>query len=94
MGLASYYRRFVKDYALIPNPLYDLTREDVELFLGQTHENAFHRLKSELMQLTILSYPMLTGGESVLGTVASEAAIGAILFQVQEGVNRVLAFGS
>ena len=45
LGLANYYRRFVKDFSKIARPLTDLTQAKVKFQWGQDQEAAFNRLK-------------------------------------------------
>ena len=94
LGLTSYYRRFVKDYASVASPLYELTRKGVEFEWQEPQEQAFQDLKRSLVEHTRLAYPQLDGGEYILDTDASGNAIGAVLSQVQDGEEQVLAFGS
>ena len=37
LGLAGYYRRFVKDFSKIAAPLIRLTQKNVKFFFGQTN---------------------------------------------------------
>ena len=37
LGLASYYRRFIPQFAKIAHPLHQLTRKDVDFRWGSTH---------------------------------------------------------
>ena len=45
LGLAGFYRRFVKDFSTIAAPLNDLTKKDVEFVWGITQDKAFDELK-------------------------------------------------
>ena len=46
LGLTSYYRRFVSDFSTVANPLYALTRKNIEFFWGQAQENAFQKFET------------------------------------------------
>ena len=83
LGLAGYYRRFVKDFAQIAHPLTNLTRKNVDWTWGDSESNAFEVLKRKLTSSPILQYPDVSKGY-VLHTDASEYGIGAVLSQVQD----------
>ena len=93
-GLTSYYRKFVQSYASIACPLYDLTRKDCDFEWENSQDAAFKQLKKERVDHTSLSYPKVNGGPYILDMDASGTAIGAVLSQMQEGKEEVLAFGS
>lgn len=44
-GLASFYRRFVKDFSTIAAALNELTKKGVVFKSGEPQENAFRELK-------------------------------------------------
>ena len=59
------------------------------------HEQAFQQLKQALTSSPVLSFPRNNTDEPfVMDTDASEFAIGAELLQIQDGVERVLGYGS
>ncbi|XP_026022288.1 uncharacterized protein LOC113021785 [Astatotilapia calliptera] len=93
IGLASYYRRFVKDFASIAEPLHNLTKKNAHFQWHAEHQAAFDKLKCRLTSAPVLRYP-LDHGEMTLDTDASDTGIGAVLSQMQQGVERVLAYGS
>ncbi|XP_036003984.1 LOW QUALITY PROTEIN: uncharacterized protein LOC118566341 [Fundulus heteroclitus] len=93
IGLASYYRRFVKDFASIAEPLHNLTKKNASFQWHAEHQAAFNKLKCLLTSAPILGYPM-DCGEMILDTDASDTGIGAVLSQIQGCVERVLAYGS
>ncbi|MGH0121890.1 UNVERIFIED_CONTAM: hypothetical protein FKN15_067186 [Acipenser sinensis] len=93
VGLASYYRRFVKDFATIAQPLHALTKKYARFSWTEACQEAFDELKSRLVSAPILGYP-LDGDGLILDTDASNYGIGAVLSQVQEGEECVLVYGS
>ena len=93
LGLASYYRRFIRGFAEIASPLHALTEKAREFEWSESCQNAFDELKSRLQTSPILSYP-IPEGDFVLDTDASGDGIGAVLSQMQEGEERVLAYAS
>ena len=94
LGLTNYYRRFVKDYAKIAGPLHELTRKTSRGFhWGPSCQQAFEILKKKLTSSPILAYPDFSL-PFLLQTDASDTAIGAVLSQVQEGQEHVIAYWS
>lgn len=57
LGLANYYRRFVKDFAKIAYPLHELTRKGVKFRWMDDCAVAFDKLKRVLVSAPILAYP-------------------------------------
>ena len=57
MRLANYYRRFVKGFAHIANPLNALTKKGVKFEWTQSCADAFDKLKRALISAPILAYP-------------------------------------
>ena len=95
LGLASYYRRFVEGFARIAKPLHQLTEKGHAGQFGWSSvcQAAFDELKQRLMCAPILAYPN-PEGEFILDTDASKDGIGGVLSQVQNGHERVIAYGS
>ena len=83
LGLASYYRRYIHQFADIAAPLYQLTNKGTPFAWDQSCELAFARLKNVLMCAPILKYPdfSATAKTFQLYTDASAVGIGAILEQ-------------
>ena len=92
-GLASYYRRFVKDFAKIAEPLSRLTRKNNTFTWTDETQESFERLKSALMQTPTLEYPW-PDIPCILDTDASDVAVGGVLSQVIDGQERPIAFFS
>ena len=93
LGLANYYRRFVPMFSNIAAPLSALTSKDVVFHWDEETQTAFELLKQALCSAPILSFPR-EEGNFVLDTDASALGVGGILHQVQDGEERVLAYGS
>ena len=54
MGLANFYRRFIKGFAAIAKPLTDLTKKVIEFRWEAMEEAAFEALKKALTTAPIL----------------------------------------
>src|SRR6267154_1081805 len=93
LGFASYYRRFLRNFSGIATPLHALTAKNVRFHWSEECEIAFQTLKTNLISSPVMAMP-LDEGEYRLDTDASNIAIGAVLSQVQNGEERVIAYGS
>ena len=93
LGLAQYYRRFVQGFSGIAAPLNKLAEKSARFEWTKDCEEAFNTLKQALSSAPILGYPMAEG-QYILDTDASNFAIGGVLSQVQDGEERVIAYGS
>jgi len=93
LSLASYYRKFVDGFAGIAAPLHALTKKGQTFRWTGECEDAFVTLKAALTSPPILAMPT-DDGRFFLDTDASDKAIAAVLSQVQNGVERVVAYAS
>ncbi|KAL0284600.1 UNVERIFIED_CONTAM: Retrovirus-related Pol polyprotein from transposon.6 [Sesamum angustifolium] len=57
LGLANYYRRFIKGYSKIVNPLTDLLRKDQKWEWTVACEDAFRMLKQAISSQPVLKLP-------------------------------------
>ena len=57
LGLASFYRRFVRDFSTIAAPLNELTKKDMPFVWGTAQEEAFIVLKDKLTHAPLLQLP-------------------------------------
>jgi hypothetical protein len=80
LGLASYYRRFVKQFATITAPLSALTQKDTPYVWSKQCDNAFNRIKRVLCNSPVVQCPD-TSKLFILQTDASQFGIGAVLAQ-------------
>ena len=71
VGLASYYRRFVKSFATIAKPLHNLTKRSAIFEWKPEHQLAFDSLKERLTSAPIMTYPDFSK-RFILATDASD----------------------
>jgi len=91
LGLAGYYRRFIRDYSRVALPLTQLTRKDQHFVWLETHQKAFTNLKNALISAPVLLLPDFTR-PFVIHTDASDFATGAVLSQDQGSGLQPIAF--
>ncbi len=89
LGLASYYRRYIPNFASAVTPLTGLTKKDAKLIWNDDCEQAFLALKKALVQPPVLAY-LTREGAFILSTDASDTVMGAVLEQEQEEDGRVV----
>ncbi|XP_039453944.1 LOW QUALITY PROTEIN: uncharacterized protein LOC120432803 [Oreochromis aureus] len=92
LGLASYYRRFVKDFATIASPCTS-SHKGREFRWSEDCAVAFDRLRSALVEAPVLAYPDLQL-PFVVDTDASNTGVGAVLSQEGPEGERVISYYS
>ena len=93
VGFASYHRRFIKGFAQIAAPMIKLTRKMEPYVWGPEQEESFRALQKALMTAPVLVHPTREDA-FVLDTDASNKAMGGEISQIQDGVERVIAYAS
>ena len=93
LGLAGYYRRYVKNFTAIAGPLYALTRKDAVFHRSADCQTAFDRLKTLLTTSPITAFLDFSQAFR-LYTNASTAGLGAILAQVCDGKECIICCAS
>ncbi|GJT09890.1 putative reverse transcriptase domain-containing protein [Tanacetum coccineum] len=80
LGLAGYYRRFIKDFSKIAKSLTELTQKNKKYIWGEDQETAFQLLKQKLCENPILALPK-GNDDFVVYCDASHQDLGAVLMQ-------------
>ena len=95
IGLVSYYQKFIEDYSTTASPLFALASKYASWKWTKDCEESFCKLKRALTSAPILAYPQFGEGHGqfILDVDASDVAMGAVMSQVQDGQERVLAYG-
>ena len=93
LGMTGYYRNFIKEYASTTEPLCAMLRGENKFIWNEERQGAFEKLRLALISPPILALPT-TDGYYVLDTDASCDSIGAVLSQIQDGKERVIAYAS
>ncbi|GKA20883.1 putative reverse transcriptase domain-containing protein [Tanacetum coccineum] len=89
LGLAGYYRRFIKNFSKIAKSLTVLTQKSKTFVWGEEQENAFQTLKGKLCDASVLALP--DGLEDFMVYCdASRLGLGCVLMQR----GKVIAYAS
>ena len=93
LGLCSYYRKFIFHFANIARPLHKLTEKNQSFVWTEECQMAFENFKQALTNTPILAYPR-NEDSFILDTDASNTCMGAVLSQIQDGKEKVIAYYS
>jgi len=91
LGLTGYYRKFIHNYSQIVTPLNQLLKKNRPFEWDEQCQASFDDLKEKMQRPPVLTLPNYTD-TFVLDTDASGDCIGAVLSQIQDGQERVVAF--
>ena len=93
-GLINYYCRFVPDLALKMAPLYDITKEK-KLKWTTECQKVLDEVKAILTSKPLLAFPRFGIRDTfILTTDGSGAGLGAMLSQLQEGIEKPIGYAS
>lgn len=80
LGLASYFRKFIRNFSILARPLTDLTKKRVKWCWEANQNNAFELLKTLLATRPVLSL-YDSQAKLKLHTDASSLGLGGVLMQ-------------
>ncbi|UYV67434.1 K02A2.6-like [Cordylochernes scorpioides] len=83
LGLCSYYRRFIENFADKARSLHDLLKTEKQFYWDAAQEKAFEVLKTALISEPVLGH-FDESADTHLHTDANGHGIGAVLLQIQE----------
>eukprot|EP00210_Caulerpa_lentillifera_P002711 g2591.t1 len=82
LGMASFYRKFIPQFAKLSGPLNDLTKKGIAFQFGTKERKAMEKIKEKITNPPVLILPDPTEPYTVV-TDASQEAVGAVLCQDQ-----------
>ena len=96
VGFLSYHRKFVKGFAGLAKPIYELLDKDTRFFWNNRCQEGFEEIKRRIAQEINLTLPRVDDPEQsyVVTIDASEHGYGAELAQRQDGELKTIAFFS
>ena len=80
LGLASYYRKFVRHFAILARPLTNLLKKGTLFIWTPDHDATFFALQQALISAPVLALPDFSK-QFQIHTDASDAGVGAVLIQ-------------
>jgi hypothetical protein len=80
LGLAGYYRKFIKHFGIIARPLNDLLKKNNMFVWTGDHDVAFQTLKQALVKAPALALPNFTK-PFMIETDACNYGVGVVLMQ-------------
>jgi len=92
LGLANYYRRFIKDFAKIAAPLHVLVRKEQKWKWEEEQKEVFGRLKRAFTTEPILAIPDIDREMRVEVDASDYATGGVLLTKCEDGKWRLVAF--
>jgi hypothetical protein len=93
VGLCSYYRRFIKDFARIAAPLNAMSEKNRNFEWNESCQQSMDTMKKLLTTAPLLVMPNSTD-PFILDTDASQCTIGGVLSQIQDGGEHPVAYAS
>jgi len=92
LGLANYYRRFVKNFAKVVLPMNRLTRKDEKWKWGDEQQRAFEQLKAAFTTRPVLAAPELDREFRVEADASNFATGGVLSVKCEDELWRPVAF--
>ena len=98
LGLMNWFKKYIRQYSAVANPLYKLLRRGEKFLWQSQHQAAFEKLKELLLNSEALAFPRYDLS-FYLAVDSSSKGIGYMLYQLHPSENhseipRVVRFGS
>ena len=97
LGFTNYYQQFIRKYAQVAKPLYKLisgenaSKKCIPIKWDMECQTAFDQLKELCTTTLILAYADFTKPFK-LHTDASVLGLGAVLYQIHKGLEKVISY--
>ena len=91
--MVHFNARFIPNLASTVKPLRSLTPKDTQFVWGETEQQAFNKLKMDLVDAQTLGYFHRTAPTQVIAD-AGPVGLGAVLVRKQKGENGVISYAS
>ena len=92
LGLANYYRQFVKDFTRIAKPLHKLVRKDEKWNWGEEQKKTFKELKKVFTMQLVLVAPDLNKEMRIEADISEYATRGVLSMRCEDDKWRLVAF--
>ena len=93
MGIVNFLSMFCPELQKLLKPIYDLTRKGRPFVWGKELQDSFKKIKCRLIKPPVLHMPNTTG-RFCLYSDTSKFAMGSVLFQIQNGKPKLIAYAS
>lgn len=93
LGMVSWYSKFIENFTTIVSPLQELLKKDIKFVWGQKQKEAFEVIKEKMTNAPVIACPDYSL-RFFLQTDASDYGLGAVLFQRDNGQERVITYCS
>ena len=93
LGLCSYYRRHIQNFAMVARPLTMLIKKDAEFVWGPEQSGSFDALKQALLSAPLLTHPNYDLPMEIIPD-ACGYGIGAVLAQRHDGLEHPVSYAS
>ena len=92
-GMVNFWRIFCPELQNLLKPIYDLARKSRQFIWGEEQQKAFEEIKHILIKLPVLQLPDSQGRYHIY-LETSKFATGGVLYQIQNGKPKLIAYGS
>ena len=91
--MVNFLSLFCPELQKLLKPIYHLTKKGTQFVWGKEQQIAFKEIKSRLVKLAVLDLPD-SKGRFHLYSVTSKFAMGSVLYQIQNGKLKLIAYAS